>query len=154
MLNTLIVFAAKYLFLVVGGVAGIWFLRLPRQQKKEVLVIGLVTGLLALLLGRIIAAIYFDPRPFVSGHFVPLIPHEPDNGFPSDHTLLSSAIAITVVLRDRRVGTVLWVLAVLVGIGRIASGLHSPTDVIGSFVLTIVAGLVADRIARRIFRSV
>lgn len=152
MLNTLIIFAAKYLFLLLAGIACVWFVWLPRQQKKEVVVIGLVTGLLALLLGRIIAAIYFDPRPFVSGHFTPVIPHEPDNGFPSDHTLLSSAIAMTVLLRDRRVGAVLWLLAVLVGIGRIASGLHSPTDVIGSFILAAVAGVVADRVARRIFR--
>jgi undecaprenyl-diphosphatase len=114
-------------------------------------VIGLVTGLLALLLGRLVAAVYFDPRPFVSGHFTPLIPHEPDNGFPSDHTLLSSASAMTVFLRDRRIGTVLWLLAVVVGAGRIASGLHSPTDVIGSFTLAIVAGAIATLVARRVF---
>jgi undecaprenyl-diphosphatase len=154
MLNTLIIVAANYLFLLLPLIALLWFLRLPRPLQKEIVVIGLITGALALILGRLIAKVYFDPRPFVSGHFMPLIPHEPDNGFPSDHTLLSSAIAMTVALRDRPVGAVLWVLAILVGVGRIASGLHSVTDVIGSFLLALGAGLVADRVARRIFRRI
>jgi len=152
MLNTLIINMANYLFLLLPAIGAVWFLRLPRALQKEVVVIGLLTGALALLLGRLIAAFYFDPRPFVTGHFAPLIPHDPDNGFPSDHTLLSSAIAMTVTLRDRRFGLVLWPLALLVGLARIASGLHSPTDVIGSFVLAICAGFAADRVARRIFR--
>jgi undecaprenyl-diphosphatase len=94
---------------------------------------------------------YFDPRPFVTGHFAPLIPHNLDNGFPSDHTLLSSAIAMTVTLRNRSVGVVLWLLALLVGLARIASGLHSPTDVIASLVLAICAGFAADRVTRQVF---
>ncbi|GAC1430765.1 MAG: hypothetical protein NVSMB68_03000 [Thermoanaerobaculia bacterium] len=153
MLNPLIIVAAQYLFLLIALIAFLWFLRLPRSVQKEVLVIGLVTGVLALGLGRLLAIFYFDPRPFVTGHFTPLIPHDPDNGFPSDHTLLSSAIAMTVVLRSRRVGAMLWVLAVVVGIARIASGLHTPADVIGSFVLALCAGLLADRVARWTFRS-
>ena len=152
MKNSVIIFGAQYLYLLLALFAFVWFLRLPRQTKKEVLIIGLITGALALLLGRLIAIFYFDPRPFVSGHFTPLIPHDPDNGFPSDHTLLSSAIAMTVTLRDRRAGALLWVVALLVGMARIASGLHSATDVIGSFVLALCAGLVADRLEARISR--
>ncbi len=153
MLDSLIIFAAKYLFLVLPVIGFIWFIRLPVRAKKEVLVLGLITGALALVLGRLVALFYFDPRPFVARHFTPLIPHEPDNGFPSDHTLLSSAIAMTVFLRNRRIGAVLWLLVLLVAAGRIGSGLHSPIDVAGSIVFSIIAGLVANVVVRRVFVS-
>ncbi len=152
MWNQLIIFAAKYLFLLLPVIGFLWFIRLPRRAKIEAILIGVITGVVALALGRLVALFFFDPRPFVAGHFTPLIPHEPDNGFPSDHTLLSSAIAMTVFLRDRRVGAVLWLLVVLVGLGRIGSGLHSPIDVAGSIVFSVLAGLVADVVVRRVYR--
>ena len=151
MREQLIIFAAKYLFLVLPIIGAVWFIRLPLAEKKEALLLGAITGVLALAVGRLVAMFFFDPRPFVVHHFTPLIPHDPDNGFPSDHTLLSSAIAMTVFLRDRRVGTVLWVLALLVGAGRIASGLHSPIDVGGSIAFCVISGLVADSVTRRVF---
>ncbi len=151
MLNQLIIFAAKYLFLLLPAIAFMWFVQLPPAAKKEVLVLGVITGVLALALGRFAALFFFDPRPFVAGHFTPLIPHAPDNGFPSDHTLLSSAIAITVFLRNRRIGVLLWFLVLLVGAGRIGSGLHSPVDVGGSIAFSIIAGLIADFIVHRAF---
>ena len=151
MLDQLIIFTAKYLFLVLPVAGFLWFIQLPIRAKKEALLLGLVTGVLALALGRLAAMFFFDPRPFVAGHFTPLMPHAPDNGFPSDHTLLSSAIAMTVFLRNRRIGALLWFLVLLVGAGRIASGLHSPIDVAGSIAFSIVAGLLADSVARRVF---
>jgi undecaprenyl-diphosphatase len=89
----------------------------------------------------------------VAGHFTPLIPHAPDNGFPSDHTLLSSAIAMTVFLRNRSIGGLLWFLTLLVAAGRIGSGLHSPIDVAGSIAFSIIAGVIAEILVRRIFGS-
>lgn len=153
MLDQLIIFAAKYLFLLLPVIGFFWFIQLPMAAKKEVLLLGLITGLLALALGRLAALFFFDPRPFVAGHFTPLIPHAPDNGFPSDHTLLSSAIAMTVFLRNRPIGGLLWFLTLLVAAGRIGSGLHSPIDVAGSIAFSIIAGVIAEILVRRIFGS-
>ena len=50
MLNTLIIIMANYLFLLLPAIGAVWFLRLPRALQKEVVVIGLLTGALALLL--------------------------------------------------------------------------------------------------------
>ncbi len=151
MSHQLIIFAAKYLFLVLPIAGFFWFIRLPATAKKEALLLGVITGILALALGRLVALFFFDPRPFVTGHFTPLIPHEPDNGFPSDHTLLSSAIAMTVFLRNRPLGALLWVVTLLVAAGRVGSGLHSPIDVAGSIVFSIAAGVIADVVVRRFF---
>lgn len=98
-------------------------------------------GLFALALGTLANHLYFDPRPFVALHFTPLVPHVPDNGFPSDHTLLVSAVAMIGTLWNRRLGMVLWILAILVAIGRVYVGLHHVLDVIASMVFAVIATL-------------
>ncbi len=98
-------------------------------------------GLFALALGTLANHLYFDPRPFVALHFTPLVPHAPDNGFPSDHTLLVSAVAMIGTLWNRRLGMALWILAILVAIGRVYVGLHHVLDVIASMVFAVIATL-------------
>ncbi len=84
-------------------------------------------------------SLYYDPRPFVVGHFTPLIPHVPDNGFPSDHALLISAIAMIGMVWNRKLGSALWVLAVLVAAARVYVGVHHTIDVAGSCIISITA---------------
>ena len=73
-----------------------------------------------------------SPRPFVVDHVPPLIPVATENGFRSDHTLLAMAVADVVFAFRRRAGSVLFALAALVGLGRVAAHVHHPIDVVGS----------------------
>jgi len=138
MSNTIIIFGAKYLLFLLVGVAGVYFLQQPRNRQKELAIFGVVTCVLVFLVARIASHFYFDPRPFVTGHFVPLIPHDSDNGFPSDHTLLASAVAMIIFYFNRKVGALLMTLAALIGLARIAAGVHSPIDIVGSIIISIV----------------
>lgn len=147
--NELIVIAAKYLFLAIPAAAFIDWILEPPRTKKYLLLLGIVVGCLSLAIGRLIAHFYFDPRPFVRGHFTPLIAHEPDNGFPSDHTLLSAAIAATVTVCNRRLGAVLWAITGVVGVARMLSGLHSPIDVLGSIVIASATAAAAHTFLRQ-----
>lgn len=149
----LIVVAAQYLFLVIPIVAFVYWLRVPPAAKKYLVVLGLTVGLGALATGRLIAHFYFDARPFSRHHFTPLIAHEPDNGFPSDHTLLSSAIAATVTACSAPLGACLWIVTAVVGIARIRAGLHTPIDVGGSMVIAGGLAIVAHVLLRRRFAS-
>ena len=119
------------------------------------IVFALVAALLTYAIGIIGNHVYFDPRPFVVGHFIPLIPHAPDNGFPSDHVLLVSAIASIGMFWNRRLGVVLWILAIIVAIARVWVGVHHPIDVLGSItisLLTVSAVYVGWK--RGVFRSI
>jgi undecaprenyl-diphosphatase len=78
----------------------------------------------------------------VVGNFTPLIPHAPNNGFPSDHTLLVSAIAAICSFYSRRVGVILWVIALYVGISRVYVGVHHPVDIVGSAVIAVTVSLL------------
>jgi undecaprenyl-diphosphatase len=146
--DAMIVFAAKYLFLLILAAAFVYWLVAPLPTKKYLLILGIIVGAASLGAGRLIAHFYFDPRPFVAGHFTPLIPHEPDNGFPSDHTLLSSAVAATVTACNPALGIALWVVTLIVGVARVLSGLHHAIDVAGSIVIAAAAAAIAHAALR------
>lgn len=139
MINAFIVFIAQYLIIVSAGIACIFFVVQPRQIKKEMAVFGFLAFLMTFVISRIAAHLYFDPRPFVIGQYSPLIPHTPDNGFPSDHTLLASAIAAVVFPYRRKLGLVLLALAFFIGAARVYAGVHHPVDIIGSIVIASAA---------------
>jgi undecaprenyl-diphosphatase len=133
------IFAAKYLFILPIIILGIYFLLRPHQEQKRLILFAVPAVLLAYIIGTIANHLYIDPRPFVVGHFTPLIRHSPDNGFPSDHTLLVSALAAIGIAWNVRIGAVLWAIAGIVATGRVYVGLHHPVDVIGSMLISILA---------------
>ena len=141
-------FVAQY-FLYLSVIVTVWYWwRRDRPTKVELGFRLLVGGLLALALARVAGHLYYDPRPFVTQHVRPLFAHAADNGFPSDHALLTSFLAVSVMWYSRRVGAVLLANAVLVGASRVAAHVHSPIDIIGSFVFSGVAALVANVVTK------
>ncbi len=143
------VLVAQYLYLVQLLVALIYFLRQARPRQAEMVAFGVVFFPLVLIVARVAALLYFDPRPFVVGHFQPLMAHSPDNGFVSDHSLLTSAVATLVLYFEWRLGVVLWVLAALVGASRVYAGIHHPIDVLGAFAMSAILSPLAWYSARR-----
>lgn len=103
-MDSLIVFGAKYLYLAIVIIALAYLVAAPKSRSSQVIVAALIALPLTYIIAKMMSALYFDPRPFVVGNFVPLIPHAPDNGFPSDHTLLSAAIAAVIFAFDRKIG--------------------------------------------------
>ena len=101
------------------------------------------------IVSKIGALLYNDPRPFVAGHFIPLIPHEPDNGFPSDHVLLCASIAAVIYPSSKSLSLILWGLTLLIGISRVHTGLHHLVDVVGSIIMAIVVAAIVYRIINR-----
>ena len=139
MLDLLAIFCAKYLIAFSLILAAAAFLRLSRDKQRSMIIFAAITLPIIYLTAVIAGYFYNNPRPFVVLHFVPLIPHGNDNGFPSDHMLLASTLASIWTIYNRRIGLVLGVLALFIGIARVYAGVHHPVDIIGS---VIVAGSV------------
>jgi undecaprenyl-diphosphatase len=142
-MHSVLLFGAKYLYLLVPLLAAAYWLTLPKRQKIQLLVFGIVTAVVTFALVKVGAALFYDPRPFVSHNVQPLYPHAPDNGFPSDHTWFTAFIAIAVYSMSKRLGSALFVIAILVGSARVAGHIHSPIDILGSLVFSIAGGIVA-----------
>jgi undecaprenyl-diphosphatase len=137
-MDIFIIFIAKYLLFVSAAIAIFYFLKQSRQKQKEMLIFALLLLPLSYIVAKLISHFYFDPRPFVLGHFTPLIEHMPDNGFPSDHTLLGAAIAFAVFHFNKKLGLFLLYLAVLVGVARVLSGVHHTADIAGSIIIVFI----------------
>lgn len=147
-LNTLVVLGARDLVFVMAAVVVIVFFLMPRQRQKQMLLYAVVLFPVVYILAAIASALYFNPRPFVEGGFIPLLPHAPDNGFPSNHALFAAALAAFVFPYQKWIGGALAILAVLVGFSRVYAGIHHPIDIIASF---LIAGTVAFVISRPLF---
>ena len=139
MTDLLAIFCAKYLIAFSLILAAIAFLRLARDKQRSMIIFAAIALPIIYLTAVIAGHFYNNPRPFVVLNFVPLIPHGIDNGFPSDHALLASAVASIWTIYNRRIGLVLWGIALIVGIARVYAGVHHPIDIIGS---VIIAGAV------------
>lgn len=147
-MTQLVIFCAQDLFLLVLLVGAGVFWKVSASNRRTLFLRGLVVLVLGVILAQGGGALWQDPRPFVVHHTRPLIAHAPDNGFPSDHALLTFGCAFLLLPFSRRAAGIAGVLALLVGIARVASGLHWPVDIIASVVFAAVANAIAFALVR------
>lgn len=133
----LFIFIAKYLFIASLLTGAILLFSLSAPCRKSLFVFGVLSGIVSYALSRLAGALYYDPRPFVVGHFTPLVAHIADNGFPSDHVLLTSVIAAVCMIFNRTVGILLWIIVVLIAFSRVYVGVHHVVDVLGSIGISL-----------------
>jgi undecaprenyl-diphosphatase len=146
MTDAVIIFGAKYLVLI-SVIVFVWFfIKQPRDKQKQILVFTIITLPLIYAVAKLLSLVYYDPRPFIVGHFMPLIPHDPDNGFPSDHTLFASAVAAIVFFYNKKTGLALFFIALLIGISRVLAGVHHPVDVGGSIIIAVAVSFAVYKI--------
>lgn len=106
--------------------------------------------IIAAILDKLTSKLYYDPRPFVTHHLHPLVSHVADNGFPSEHTLFSMTIAVSLVFFRPKVGWAAIAIAILVGISRVTAHVHSPIDIAGAAAMGLIAGYLGYQIAVRL----
>ena len=138
-MHTTVIIIAKYFLLLSLGITFITWWHLKATEKRRFIVLLISSGITSLLLAKIASKLYYDPRPFVSGHITPYFPHGNDNGFPSDHTLLAAFLAFTVFAYNRTLGGVALLIALLIGGSRVIAGVHHINDILGSFVIAGVS---------------
>ena len=143
MLETAIIFSAKYL-IYIEALAFCAFIFLARRRvRNRLLIISVIALPLAYLLGKIASYFWYDTRPFVETGIAPLIAHAADNGFPSDHMLLGATLASIVTLRNPRWGIVFWIGAVTIGTARMAAHIHHPIDILASAIIGAASAYIA-----------
>lgn len=143
------IFIAEYFYILVALIAFVFFLKKSRATQKSIVISGVIIGGLSYIIARIAGHFYYDPRPFIVGHFIPLIAHAADNGFPSDHVLLTGAIAATIWFYHKKLSIFLWGLAILTGIARVYVGVHHVVDIAGSIIIVLVVAFSYDFILKK-----
>lgn len=129
------VFAARWLIFFFVPI-GVLLLVSTRREDRHGVAEAAWSAALALVLTSLIAAFVGRLRPFVGFAEVSLLIPPPFNtSFPSGHTATAFAIAAAIAFANRRWGIIAFAIATLIALGRLAVGVHYPTDLLGGFVL-------------------
>jgi undecaprenyl-diphosphatase len=118
------------------------FMWVRDTQHKKITSFAGISAIITFLLTSLIKLIYFKPRPYTMKrvNLLDPVPSKKDSSFPSKHTTLAFAVAISVLFYKRLSGCILSILAFLAGLSRIWMGQHYPSDIIGS---ALIGSLVA-----------
>jgi undecaprenyl-diphosphatase len=115
-----------------------------RRSWRRAATAAVMSAGLALVAAKVISEIVDRARPFVvDPHGVHLFSgHAADAGFPSDHATGAFAVAMAIYLRKRSWGVVALLAAAILAVGRVAIGVHFPSDVVAGAILGCAAALV------------
>jgi undecaprenyl-diphosphatase len=115
-----------------------------RTRRREVLLLAVAAAVLALIVNQVVSHAVVRPRPYVTYHLTVLIPaHERLSSFPSDHTAVAGAIAMTLLLGgEAGWGWAALVGAVVIGVARVVAGVHYPSDILGGLAVGLFSGIV------------
>jgi undecaprenyl-diphosphatase len=147
--DSLIAVVAQDAIYLVAALAVVAWLLSPRHHKVGFAVQGVLALAVAFALIKAASAVYVDPRPFVVDPALhPLFAHPADNGFPSDHTAVASAVSFVVLAHRRSIGVVMLALSVLIGAARVAAHVHHWLDIGAGLLVGVVAAAVAVGVVR------
>lgn len=123
-----------------------------RSDLKWIFTAGL-SGLSAWGVATIVKLLISAPRPFlVLSDVAPLFPKDNDS-FPSGHAAFFGGLAFSLVL-SKAPGAPWYALgALLIGLARIAAGVHWPADIITGFLIGFVLAYIMNFISSRFFKA-
>lgn len=101
----------------------------------------IMAGLTSLLVGKLLSLVYQPSadRPFIEQGLEAGAAYIDNPGFPSDHVLLATIVALTtmVFVKKRWLRVAMVATVVAISVGRVLALVHTPLDIVGG----IVAGL-------------
>ena len=157
-LDWLFIFFAKYLFWFIiiwffwviftkkdwGGILPVWknrFQYLSLAFISFVVSRGIVTNIIDNLLQ--------SPRPFTALGVEALINHTNVNSFPSGHMASLIPIVLTLMIVKKRSGIWMLIATLAIGLARVITGVHWPSDILGGIVVGILSFSAVYFIFRR-----
>lgn len=139
--------ATDLVFMIALVLLGLWFWPAAapvRALHQRLVVAAAAAAVAALTVGALIGTLHAEARPFVTDASTRLlIRHAADNSLPSDHALVSFGVAGTLLWWRRRLGIVLAVVGLLIGIARVYVGVHWPGDIVAGAVVGLLIGSIA-----------
>ncbi len=104
-----------------------------QKQNMRMVMLVLFSALVArFAVTELIRLAYPRPRPFeVLTDVTQLVPHAGGSAFPSGHAALAFAIATAVSFYYPKISILFFLAALSIGIGRVATGVHWPSDIVG-----------------------
>jgi undecaprenyl-diphosphatase len=146
--DTLIIFCAKYLPYLLGAIfiaVALWPRRRLRMGVAALVSAAVATGIIK----PIIVFFWHRPRPFVvmpDVHALISAKGEEYSSFPSGHALFFFALAMAIYRYDKKLGIGFFAGATVMGIARVAAGVHWTSDIIGGALIGMLTAQVLTRV--------
>lgn len=148
LLDQVITFLATYLGWVMMAALLIYIYRARTKTKAFVRsVVAIFSAATAWVVASMIKYTVYDPRPFMALKGIKSVFTSGSNdSFPSAHAAFFSALAFSIFFRKKKVGVYFIIGAVLIGLARIAAGVHWPIDILAGFGLGFIVAYLIYRL--------
>lgn len=136
-----IIFCARWIIFLLGfGAIALWrFGRIQRHAMVEIIWSTLLAALLAFGLELVLRR----ARPFaIDPSLLVLVPRPHTFSLPSAHASIAYAMAFGLLGWNVQWGAIAVILADLVALGRVAAGVHYPTDVFGGLMVGVFSFMI------------
>ena len=146
MTSLLIIFTASFLlWIMFGGVFVLWLF--DGKFKKEAALHAIFASILVWVISEMIKQLIPTTRPFlINGDTIRTLTLHLDSSFPSTHTAVAFALASTIYLHDMKKGSLYFILATLVGLGRVFANVHFPLDIFFGAILGIITSYTIGKL--------
>ncbi len=135
-LDSILILLANYLIFAVPAVLIVFWLSGREAKVDATFVFAAIAVSLVISYG--LGFLYSHPAPYQLQADT-LLSGPPENAFPSQHaTVAFGMVWALFALRRRRLSAVFLVIAMLVSVGRVATGLHYPVDILGSLLASLL----------------
>lgn len=142
-------FVAFILCLYAKGAFSAGFALARKQARLRFVLMVLLAILIAWgIISPIIHYLYARPRPFAEFGWTPLFAHKASPSFPSAHATFFFALAASMWQLKRKWGYWFLAAAALIGVARVYSLVHYPTDILFGALIGIATVYAVSRIAR------
>lgn len=151
-LDGIIVFCASYLayLLIVVFLALVFFSAYSNREKWELLIVAGIASIIARFgITELIRFFYHRPRPFLVLPDVHALFTDSAWSFPSGHATFFFALSTAVYLYNKKWGIWFFIATVFITLGRVISGVHYPSDILGGAAIGIVVAYSTFYLARR-----
>lgn len=149
-LDQLMIFGSTYLIYLTLLLVLALGLKGETKEKKAFLLILLGIPV-AILLIKGIHLFYYENRPFVTFNFPPIVPEDINASFPSRHATISAVLAFAYTYFKSKWSPIFLFIMLWIGLSRVFIGVHYPMDVIGGFIVAIIALTLSLQI-KKIFK--
>lgn len=146
-IDNLMIFGARFVVFLSFILALILISKGTVKEKKAFLLT--LAGIpLSVLLIVAIHFFLYESRPFVTYHFTPLYPYNPDASFPSRHTTFISLMAFSYLYYKSKWSPLFLLFLIWVGVSRVYVGVHYPIDILGGILIGIISLYLARIIVK------
>lgn len=148
-----VIFCARWMIFLFAPLAAATSFGSRRTTLRHAAYEAAWSGLLAITVATVLGVVIGRIRPFHASEMVHLLIPPPASvySFPSAHTSVAFAVAAALAWGDTLLGLVAFSMAILIAFGRIATGVHYPTDIMAG-ILVGISSFVFVRHMHRVLR--